>query len=62
MAKLRVKYIPIDPYYSTFEQTFISETIDGCEEQQFEFEEWLGREHKNDIMSIYKVEVLELKY
>lgn len=62
MAKLRVKYTPIDPYYSTFEQTFISETIDGCEEQQFEFEERLGKEHKNDIMAIYKTEILQLKY
>lgn len=62
MAKLIVKYTPIDPYYSTFEQTFISETIDGCEEQQFEFEEWLGREHKNGIMAIYKTEILQIKY
>lgn len=61
MAKLKVKYTPIDPYYSTFEQTFISETIDGCEEQQFEFEEWLGREHRNGIMSIYKTEILQIK-
>ena len=37
-------------------------TVDGCEEQQFEFEEWLGREHKNDIMAIYKTEILQLKY
>jgi uncharacterized protein YbcV (DUF1398 family) len=48
--------------HSTFEQTFISETIDGCEEQQFEFEEWLGREHSAGIMFIYKVEILQLKY
>ena len=62
MAKLIVKYIPIDPYYSTFEQTFIADTIDGCEEQQFEFEEWLGKEHKKDIMAIYKIEILQVKY
>ena len=62
MAKLKVKYTPIDPYYSVIEQTFIDSTIEGCELQQFEFEQWLGREHKNDIMSIYKVEILQLKY
>lgn len=32
MAKLRVKYTSIDPHYSTFEQTFISETKDECEQ------------------------------
>ena len=61
MAKLKVKYKAIDPYYSDMEQTFIDYTIEGCERQQLEFEQYLGREHKNGIMFIYKVEILQIK-
>lgn len=38
MAKLRVKYIPIDPYYSTIEQVFIGSTVEECEDQEYEYE------------------------
>lgn len=61
MARLKIRYNAIDPYYSTCVQTFIGETLDDCEAQQVEFEEWLGREHPHGIMSIYKPEILEEK-
>lgn len=61
MAKLRVRYIAIDPYYSTHEQTFIGATLDDCGEQQFEYEQWLGREHPAGIKCIFKTEILEEK-
>lgn len=59
MARLKIRYNAIDPYYSTQVQTFIGETLDACEAQQAEFEEWLGRNHPAGIMSIYCPEILE---
>lgn len=61
MAKLRIRYNSIDPYYSTTEQTFIGVSLADCENQKYEFEEWLGREHPSGIMSIYRPEILEEK-
>lgn len=61
MAKLVVKYEAVDPYYSDQVQTFIGVDIDSCEEQRYEFEKWLGRNHPAGIMFIYKTKILEEK-
>lgn len=59
MAKIIVKYVAIDPYYSTTTQTFIGENLDSCDQQKYEFEKWLGRNHSNGIASIYKIEIIK---
>ena len=53
----KIKYTAIDPYYSDMVQTFIGsrESIDN---QIYEFEKWLGKEHSNGISSIYKTEFI----
>lgn len=56
--KLKIKYIAIDPYYTTHEQTFIGIDIDDCENQQYEYERYLGKEHANGISSIFRTEIL----
>lgn len=53
--KLTVYYEAIDPYYSSHDQTFIGPNEESCYSQKYEFEEWLGRNHPNGIMNIYKV-------
>lgn len=61
MARLKIKYEAVDPYYSDEMQTFIGYDIDDCWEQCTEFEKWLGREHPAGIMFIYKTHILEEK-
>ena len=53
-----VRYNAIDPYYSTFEETYIGATLDEIDQQQQETEEFIGRNHPSGIMSIYKTEVI----
>ena len=62
MAKLRVKYIPIDPFYSTIEQVFIGNTVEECEDQEYEYEKWLGHHHPCGITYIYKTEIVSIEY
>lgn len=59
MARLKIRYKAVDPYYSTHEQTFIGVNLDDCDNQRFENEQWLGREHPSGIMTIFKPEILE---
>ncbi len=59
MARLKIRYNAADPYYSTHEQTFIGVNLDDCDNQRFEYEQWLGREHPSGIMTIFKPEILE---
>lgn len=59
MARLKIRYKAVDPYYSTHEQTFIGINLDDCDNQRFEYEQWLGREHPSGIMTIFKPEILE---
>ena len=59
MTRLKIRYNAIDPYYSTHEQTFIGVNLDDCDNQRFEYEQWLGREHPSGIMTIFKPEILE---
>ena len=42
MARIKVRYNAIDPYYSTHIQTFIGVSLADCEGQKYEYEEWLG--------------------
>lgn len=55
---LKKKYRAIDPYYSDQIQTFIGSDINSIDEQIYEFERWLGREHPNGIVTIYKTEII----
>ena len=59
MARLKIRYNAVDPYYSTHEQTFIGVNLDDCDNQRFEYEQWLGREHPSGIMTIFEPEILE---
>lgn len=59
MARLKIRYKAVDPYYSTHEQTFIGVNLDDCDNQRFEYEQWLGRELPSGIMTIFKPEILE---
>lgn len=54
-----VKYNAIDPYYSDFDITFIGADLDSLDYQQYELENYLGREHCNGIGSIYRPEIIE---
>lgn len=54
--KIRKKYVAIDPYYSDFEISFIGDSLDKIDEQIFDFEKYLGREHPSGISTIYKTE------
>ena len=54
--KIRKKYVAIDPYYSDFEISFIGDNLDKIDEQIFDFEKYLGREHPGGISTIYKTE------
>ena len=53
-----IKYVAIDPYYSDQVQTFIGADADSIDDQVYEFEQYLGREHSNGIASIYKTETI----
>ena len=61
MARLKVRYNAINPYYSTHIQTFIGVSLADCEDQKCEYEEWLGRNHPAGIISIYRLEIMEEK-
>lgn len=61
MARLDVKYIAIDPYYSDHTQSFIGYNIDDCWSQKYHFDKWLGREHPSGIRTIYKCEIINEK-
>lgn len=54
-----VKYTAIDPYYSDFEETYIGENLDSLDEQEYELEKYVGRNHPHGIDAIYKIELLE---
>lgn len=61
MARLDIKYIAIDPYYSDQKQSFIGYNIDDCWSQKYDFDEWLGRNHPSGIDTIYKWEIMNEK-
>lgn len=49
----KVWYEAIDPYYSDCEQTFIGATWEDLDNQEYEHDKWLGREHPAGIRFIY---------
>lgn len=51
-------YEAIDPYYSDQVQTFIGFTHEDLDEQQYDFEQYLGREHSAGISFIYKSHII----
>lgn len=53
-----VKYTAIDPYYSDFTETYIGADLDSLDTQQYELEEYVGREHPHGIDAIYKQEII----
>ena len=54
--KAVINYKAIDPYYSDQRQAFIGETRESIDNQIYEFEKYLGREHPSGISTIYKKE------
>jgi hypothetical protein len=54
-----VLYKAIDPYYSDFKEVFIGSSSEELDEQQFEFEKWLGREYSAGIMVIYESQTIK---
>lgn len=49
----KVWYEAIDPYYSDCVQTFIGATWEYLDNQEYEHDKWLGREHPAGIRFIY---------
>lgn len=54
----KVWYEAIDPYYSDEVQTFIGATWQELEEQEYEYDKWLGREHPAGIRFIYEKRII----
>ena len=50
----KVWYEAIDPYYSDCVQTFIGASWEDLDNQEYEHDKWLGREHPAGIRFIYK--------
>lgn len=49
----KVWYEAIDPYYSDEVQTFIGASWEDLDEQEYEHDKWLGREHPAGIRFIF---------
>lgn len=56
--RLKIKYIAIDPYYSDMVQIFVG-SRSSIDQQVYDFESWLGKEHSNGTASIYKTEIID---
>ena len=52
-----IRYIPIDPYYNEFTETYIGSSADEVENIQYETEEFISREHSS-LGTIYKTEII----
>jgi hypothetical protein len=52
-----VKYIPIDPYYNEFTETYIGGSASEIENIQYETEDFISREHAS-LGMIYKTEII----
>lgn len=52
-----VKYIPIDPYYSEFTETYIGSSPDEIARIQLETEDFIAREHAS-LSMIYRTEII----
>ena len=49
----KVWYEAIDPYYTDCVQTFIGTSWEDLDNQEYEHDKWLGREHPAGIRFIY---------
>lgn len=49
----KVWYKATDPYYSDEVQTFIGSTYEDLDNQEYEHDRWLGREHPAGIKYIF---------
>lgn len=49
----KVWYEAIDPYYSDIIQTFVGTTWEDLDNQEYEHDKYLGREHSAGIVFIY---------
>lgn len=54
----KVWYEAIDPYYPDQVQTFIGTTFEELDEQEYEHNQWLGRNHPAGIMFVYKTHTI----
>jgi len=54
----KVWYEAIDPYYSDEVQTFIGATWEDLDEQETEFNKWLGRNHSAGIIFLFKTHTI----
>lgn len=54
-----VRYVAIDPYYSDFTETYIGETLESLDMQQYGLEQCVGRDHPHGISAIYRPEIIE---
>ena len=53
-----VKYTAIDPYYSDQEITYIGESLDSLDSQEYETERHMGENHPMGINTIYKTTIV----
>jgi len=49
-----VKYLAIDPYYSSFTEKFIGTTETEIDDLEYDLDQYLGRDHPAGIRFIYK--------
>lgn len=49
-----IEYKAKDPYYSDQTQVFIGMSEEELNQQVYEFEQWLGKEHECRLMTIYE--------
>ena len=54
----KVWYKAIDPYYSDQVQTFIGSTWEELDEQEYQFNQWLGHYHPAGIRFIYETHTI----
>lgn len=57
-----VRYTATDPYYSDFTETYIGESMESLDYQQYELEKYVGRNHPHGIDAIYKQEIVAEKF
>ena len=54
----KVWYEAIDPYHSDEVQTFIGATWEDLDEQETEFNKWLGRNHPAGIIFLFRAHTI----
>ena len=54
----KVWYEAIDPFYSDQVQTFIGATREELDDQEYQFNQWLGLNHPAGIIFIYETHTI----